>query len=182
MCPNHFQYGKPTDSYPHPTLFLKGYTDDGPSNLKRRRLDRSAAVDQTHTEMTTVDVGKNTENCKVAEVIDEETADCNFHVSASGDCVAPDQECTLQKLLSISEEHNSSRLSWESISGKNSIIKYIQAAQLPKYSCSLLIVSDQSIGKSDTSKAGTHSRLKAINLAHQRICQGKSPDHPGCLH
>ena len=122
MCSNHFQYGKPTDSYPHPTLFLKGYNDDGPSNPKRRRLDRSAAVDQTNTEMTTVDVGKNTENCKVAEVIDEETTDCNYHVSAYGDCVAQDQECTPQKLLNISEEHNSSRLSWESISGSNSII------------------------------------------------------------
>ena len=123
VCSNHFQYGKPTDSYPHPTLFLKGYNDDGPSNPKRRRLDRSAAVDQTNTEMTTVDVAKNTENCKVAEVIDEETTDCNYHVSAYGDCVAQDQECTPQKLLNISEEHNSSRLSWESISGSNSIIK-----------------------------------------------------------
>ena len=72
--------------------------------------------------MTTVDVDKNTENGKVAEVIDEETADCNFHFSASGDIVALDQECTPQTLLNMSEEHTLSRLSWESISGSNSII------------------------------------------------------------
>ena len=25
VCPNHFKFGRPVDSHPHPTFFLKGY-------------------------------------------------------------------------------------------------------------------------------------------------------------
>ena len=95
VCSNHFQYGKPTDSYPHPTL--KIYNDNGPSKPKRSLLDRSVNVNQTHTEFITVGASKNTENCKAAEEIGEETADGNFRISESSDCVAQNQERTPQR-------------------------------------------------------------------------------------
>ena len=35
VCSNHFQFGKPVDSHPHPTLFLKGY--DRETEITRKR-------------------------------------------------------------------------------------------------------------------------------------------------
>ena len=36
ICSNHFQYGRPTDLSPTPTMFLKGYDDDEKVILKRK--------------------------------------------------------------------------------------------------------------------------------------------------
>ena len=114
VCSNHFQYGKPTDSCPHPTLFLKGY--DGPSQPKRRRLDRSDLFKPTHSEATPVNISETVEidHFHVSEVIAEENAD-NHPVHESVDIP--------ESGLDTSKERRAHRLSWDSISGNNPIIK-----------------------------------------------------------
>ena len=68
-CSNHFQYGKLTDSYAHPTSLLKGYNDDVSSKPTRRRLSRP------HKQINTVGVSKNFENFKVSQAIEERAVD-----------------------------------------------------------------------------------------------------------
>lgn len=38
ICSNHFEYGKPTDASPLPTLYLKGYGTD--ENSKKRKAPK----------------------------------------------------------------------------------------------------------------------------------------------
>ncbi|XP_065055398.1 uncharacterized protein LOC135683924 [Rhopilema esculentum] len=169
VCSNHFQYGKPTDSCPHPTLFLKGY--DGPSQPKRRRLDRSDLFKPTHSEATPVNISETVEidNFHVSEVIAEENAD-NHPVHESVDIP--------QSGLDTSKERRAHRLSWDSISGNNPIIKLYTGCPTAKVFCSLWIVSDQSMARSLILKARIHSRLKTTSTAHQSLCQEKRLDHP----
>ena len=36
ICSNHFEYGRPVEATPNPTLFLKGYDDDSQVGVKRK--------------------------------------------------------------------------------------------------------------------------------------------------
>ena len=36
ICSNHFEYGRPVEPAPDPTIFLKGYGDDAKVGLKRK--------------------------------------------------------------------------------------------------------------------------------------------------
>ena len=36
ICSNHFEYGRPVEAAPNPTLFLKGYDDDAKVGVKRK--------------------------------------------------------------------------------------------------------------------------------------------------
>ena len=36
ICSNHFEYGRPVEAAPNPTLFLKGYDDDAKAGVKRK--------------------------------------------------------------------------------------------------------------------------------------------------
>ena len=47
VCSNHFQFGKPVDSHPHPTLFLKGYNREPAITRKRKAPIESLAVQPT---------------------------------------------------------------------------------------------------------------------------------------
>ena len=46
-CSNHFQFGKPVDSHPHPTLFLKGYDREPEMTRKRKAPIERLAVQPT---------------------------------------------------------------------------------------------------------------------------------------
>ena len=47
LCSNHFQFGKPFDSHPHPTLFLKGYDRETKVTRKRKAPSEALAVQPT---------------------------------------------------------------------------------------------------------------------------------------
>ena len=47
VCSNHFQFGKPVDSHPHPTLFLKGYDRETQTTRKRKAPMERLAVQPT---------------------------------------------------------------------------------------------------------------------------------------
>ena len=47
VCSNHFQFGKPVDSHPHPTLFLKGYDRETEITRKRKAPMERLAVQPT---------------------------------------------------------------------------------------------------------------------------------------
>ena len=36
ICSNHFEYGRPVEAAPNPTLFLKGYDDNSKAGVKRK--------------------------------------------------------------------------------------------------------------------------------------------------
>ena len=40
VCSNHFKFGRPVDSHPHPTLFLKGYDREIVTRKRKALMDR----------------------------------------------------------------------------------------------------------------------------------------------
>ena len=58
VCSNHFQFGKPVDSHPHPTLFLKGYDRETEITRKRKAPMERLAVQPTRRK------NKRSDNCK----------------------------------------------------------------------------------------------------------------------
>eukprot|EP00794_Sanderia_malayensis_P021260 gene21260-23334_t len=89
---------------------------DGPSQPKRRLLDRSAFFNPTHSEVTPVDDSETVEidSFHMSEVIAEANAD-NHSVHESVDIP--------QSGLDTSKESHAHRLSWDSISGNSPSIK-----------------------------------------------------------
>ena len=47
VCSNHFQFGKPVDSHPHPTLFLREYDRETEITRKRKAPMERLAVQKT---------------------------------------------------------------------------------------------------------------------------------------
>ena len=40
VCSNHFKFGRPVDSHPHPTLFLKGYDQEIVTRKRKAPMER----------------------------------------------------------------------------------------------------------------------------------------------
>ena len=42
VCSNNFEYGRPVEAAPNPTLFLKGYDDDANVGVKKLQLQEKS--------------------------------------------------------------------------------------------------------------------------------------------
>ena len=153
ICSNHFKFGRPTDVDPHPTLYLRGYSEQ--VGIKRKPpADRSNFASATKCSSMV-----NKENCKY------ETVGC--HVSS---------ECEEMKYLkeqpeSLKDFQLRTTFTFDSIKHSDALVKLYTGC--PSSEIFYFIVD----------KVKPHSsKLQYYRgqISHQSKKYQKSPTIPGC--
>ena len=175
VCSNHFVFGRPTDDYPHPMLFLRGY--DGPTNPpKRRTLDRTSSSNEQ------LDL-----NSSVQSIDDTACKDDLPHQNEE-QATAPSPVSNNPLAHEIAEGSSSSfsfssppskpmpsRLSWEQISSDVSIIKLYTGCPTAKAFMFIVNRIRPKHGKVAYYKGKESDTVKRYQHSPSKPCSQKKP-------
>ena len=100
VCSNHFQFGKPVDSHPHPTLFLKGYDRETEITRKRKAPMERLAVQPTGRKKKRSDNYKQRVETETSHILETPEREQNSTSDSSED---PDQILVEKVIIPVSD-------------------------------------------------------------------------------